>query len=76
MCTESNEQPKLVKLKVKLENWVCIVGNVEKPPVMSPECWKPNNSAYPLCKGEPDSPKCKECCLWEDYGPPESYYER
>jgi len=77
VCTGSEERPKLVKLKVKLEGWVCIVGNVKSDPTDRPDCFMPNDSAYPLCIGESgEGFNCSECCLYENYGPPESYYER
>lgn len=32
-----------------------------------PGCYKPNESPYPLCKGNLTSlHECKNCCLYED----------
>ncbi len=83
MCTDSNEKPILVRVKAKSEDWKGIVGNVKaNPTTTQPHCWNPNDSAYPLCKGEVNykggqvTEECKECCIWEGYGPPQSYYDR
>ena len=33
--------------------------------VKSPDCFVPNDSAYPLCKGNGNE-ECKKCCLYEN----------
>jgi hypothetical protein len=30
-----------------------------------PDCFVPNDSAYPLCKGNGNE-ECKKCCLYEN----------
>ena len=44
----------------------------EKKEVEHPKCFRPNDSAYPLCKGA-EHPvdfaeyDCIRCCIYEDY---------
>ena len=32
----------------------------------TPECYKSNNSTYPLCKGIDEKQECRQCNLYED----------
>ena len=51
----------------ELRSYMRVVEAVEKRKSSNtPECYRSNNSTYPLCKGINEKQECHQCNLYED----------